>query len=35
MPKTYLKQTGFTYCPRGPLTINKEKIKKSKEIGDS
>ena len=35
MPKTYLKQTGFIYSPCGPLTINKDKIKKSKEIGDS
>ena len=35
MPKMHLRQPGFTYSACGPLTENKERIKKFKEIGDS
>ena len=35
MPEMHLRQPGFTYNPWGPYTKNKERIKKSKETGDS
>ena len=35
MPVMHLKQPGFTYCDCGPFTKNKEKIQKSKEMGDT
>ena len=35
MPEMHLKQPGFTYSACGPFTENKERIKKSKETGDS
>ena len=31
----HLKQPGFTYSDCGPFTKNKEKIQKSKEMGDT
>ena len=31
MPKTHLKQPGFTYSSCGPFTINKERIQEFKE----
>ena len=34
MPKTHLKQPGFTYSAWGLFTKNKEKIQKIKETGD-
>ena len=34
MPKMHLRQTRFTYSVCGPLTKNKERIQKVKEIGD-
>ena len=35
MPKMHLKQPGFTYSVCGPFTENKERIQKSKELGDT
>ena len=35
MSKMHLKQSGFTYSAFGPLTKNKERIQKFKEIGDT
>ena len=35
MPEIHLKQPAFTYSPCGPLTKNKERIKKFKETGDT
>ena len=35
MSEMHLKQPGFTYCACGPFTKNKERIKKSKETGDT
>ena len=35
MPEMHLRQTAFTCSPCGPITKNKEKIKKFKETGDS
>ena len=35
MPEMHLKQPGFTYSVCGPFTINKERIKKFKETGDT
>ena len=35
MPEIHLKQPGFTYCACGPITINKERIQKFREIGDT
>ena len=35
MSETHLKQPGFSYCACGPFTKNKERIKKSKETGDT
>ena len=35
MPEMYLKQPEFTYSACGPLTKNKERIRKFKETGDS
>ena len=34
MPEMNLKQLGFTYSACGPLTKNKERIKKFKETGN-
>ena len=31
----HLKQPGFTYSAGGPFTKNKERIKKTKETGDT
>ena len=35
MPEIHLKQPGFTYSACGPLTKNKERIKRFKETGGS
>ena len=35
LPKMHLKQPGFTYSAGGPFTKNKERIKKTKETGDT
>ena len=35
MPEMHLRQSGFTCKACGPLTKNKERIKKFKETGDS
>ena len=35
MPEMHLKQPGFTYSVCGPFTINKERIKKFKETGET
>ena len=35
LPKFNLRQHGFTYNASCPFTKNKERIKKSKETGDS
>ena len=35
MPKIHLRQPGFTYSAFGLFTAIKERIQKSKEIGDS
>ena len=35
MPKMLLRQPGFTYIACGPFIINKERIQKFKETGDS
>ena len=35
MPETHLRQPQFVYSACGPFTKNKEKIQKSKEIGDT
>ena len=35
MPEMHLKQPGFTYSVCRPFTINKERIKKFKETGDT
>ena len=35
MPKMPLRQPGFTYIACGPFIINKERIQKFKETGDS
>ena len=35
MPKMHIKQSGFTYSACGPVTKNKERIQKFKEIGDT
>ena len=35
MPEMHLKQPGFTYSGCGPFTKNKERIKKSKETGNT
>ena len=35
MPEMHLKQPGFTYSVYGSFTINKERIQKFKETGDS
>ena len=35
MPEMHLKQPGFTYSNCGPLTKNKERIRKFKETGDT
>ena len=35
MPKTHLKQPGFTYSGCGPFKINKERIQEFKETGDT
>ena len=35
MPEMYLRESGFTYSACGPFTINKDRIQKFKEIGDS
>ena len=35
MPKIHLKQPGFPYSTCGPLTKNKERIKKFKETVDT
>ena len=35
MPEINLKQPGFTYSACGPVTKNKEKIKKLKKTGDT
>ena len=35
MPEMHLKQPGFTYSACGPFTINKERIQKFKETGDT
>ena len=35
MPELHLRQRGFTYSACGPITKNKERIKKFKETGDS
>ena len=34
MPEMNLKQLGFTYSACGPLTKNKERMKKFKETGN-
>ena len=31
----HIKQSGFTYSACGPVTKNKERIQKFKEIGDT
>ena len=35
VPEMHLKQPGFTYSACGPLTKNKERIRKFKETGDT
>ena len=35
MPEMHLKQPGFTYCPCGPFTKNKDRIQVFKETGDT
>ena len=35
MPKMHLKQPGFTYSACGPLTKNKERIKKFMQAGNT
>ena len=35
MPEMHLKQPGFTYSACGPFTINKERIPKFRETGDT
>ena len=35
MPELHLKQPGFTYSACGPFTKNKDRIQKSKEMGDT
>ena len=35
MSEMHLRQPGFTYSVCGPFAINKERIQKSKETGDS
>ena len=35
MPEMHLRQPGFTYSACGPFTINKERIQKFKETGDT
>ena len=35
MPKTHLKQPGFTYSAYGPFTKKKERIQNFKETGDT
>ena len=35
MPKMHLKQLGFTYSACGPLTKNKERIKKFMQAGNT
>ena len=35
MPEMHSKQPVFTYRARGPITKNKERIQKFKEIGDT
>ena len=35
MPEMYLRESGFTYSACGPFTINKDRIQKFKETGDS
>ena len=35
MPEIHLEQPGFTYSACGPLTKNKERIQKFKEVGDT
>ena len=35
MPEMHIKQSGFTYSACGPVTKNKERIQKFKEIGDT
>ena len=35
MPEMHLRHRRFTYIACGPFTINKEKIQKFKETGDS
>ena len=35
MPEMHSKQPGFTYRACGPITKNKERIQKFKEIGDT
>ena len=35
MPEMHLKQSGFTYSACGPFTKNNERIKKSKETGNT
>ena len=35
MPEMYLKQPGFTYSACRPFTINKRRIQKFKETGDT
>ena len=35
MPEIHLKQPGFTYSACGPFTINKERIPKFRETGDT
>ena len=35
MPETHLRQPRFTYSACGPLTMNKERIQKFKQTGDS
>ena len=35
VPEMYLKQSGFIYSACRPFTKNKERIRKSKETGDT
>ena len=35
LPKTHLRQPGFTYSAWGPFTKNKKRIQKFKEKGNS
>ena len=35
MPEMHLRQPGFTYSACGPLTKNKERVKRFKEAGDA